>query len=238
MKEQTLNIGIIGDYNQNLQYHSLTENAINHTGNALHVSILSKWIPTQSLNSKAGKQTLEQFDAIWAAPGDYQSMQGALEGIRFSRENKVPFLGTCGGFQHALLEYARNVMGIQDAEHQETSPDAPVLFITKLSCSLAGETQAIRVMTDSQAYGEYKESRVTEHFVCNFGINPEFRGKIEKSHLNIAGIDDNNEIRLVELSDHPFFMATLYQPQISSTPDHPHPLIMAFVKTALSKKEV
>ena len=237
MMEQTLNVGIIGDYNQDLRYHDLTEGAINHAGDALHLSTLSKWIPTRSLDNKGGKQILERFDALWAAPGDYRSMQGALEGIRFSRENKVPFLGTCGGFQHALLEYARNVMEIHDAEHEETSPDAPVLFITKLSCSLAGKVQTIRIMTNSQAYSAYKETRMTEHFVCNFGINPEFREKVEKSHLKIAGVDENNEIRLVELRDHPFFMATLYQPQISSSPDNPHPLIKAFLEAALSKKE-
>ena len=234
---QTLNVGIIGDYNQDLRYHSLTEGAVNHAGDALQVSTRSKWIPTRSLDSKEGKQALEQFDVLWAAPGDYRSMQGALESIRFSRENKIPFLGTCGGFQHALLEYARNVMGIRDAAHEETSPDAPVLFITKLSCSLAGKVQTIRIATNSQAYGAYKESRVTEHFVCNFGINPEFREKVEKSHLEISGVDENNEIRLVELRDHPFFMATLYQPQISSSPGHPHPLITAFLKAGLYKKE-
>jgi CTP synthase (UTP-ammonia lyase) len=131
------------------------------------------------------------------------------------------------------VEYARNVLGIQDAEHEETAPSAPTLLITKLPSSLVGKTQTIRVKPGSCAYEAYKEQEVTEQFYCNYGLNQRFINEFDMSLLKITGVDPEEGARIVELSDHPFYVATLFLPQISSKPGRPHPLIVAYLRAAL-----
>lgn len=128
-------------------------------------------------------------------------------------------------------------MGIKDAQHEETAPNAPELFISKLACSLVGKRQTIKIEPGSISYKAYAKEEVDEQFVCNYGLNPQFSNQIEDGRLQVAGVDENDEVRVVELNDHPFFIATLYQPQISSHPSNPHPLIMAYLKAALACKE-
>lgn len=124
------------------------------------------------------------------------------------------------------------MLGIQDAEHEETAPSTPTLLISKLACPLVGKTQTIKITLGSHARQAYGQQEVTEQFSCNYGLNPEFRDKIGKGHLKITGVDLDGEVRMVELSDHPFYVATLFVPQISSKPGSPHPLIVAFLRAA------
>jgi CTP synthase (UTP-ammonia lyase) len=125
-------------------------------------------------------------------------------------------------------------MGIQDAEHEETAPGAPTLFISKLACSLVGQTQAIKITAGSHAHQAYGQSEVREQFSCNYGLNPKFRDKLGRGQLKITGIDPDGEVRIVELSNHPFYVATLFLPQISSRPESPHPLVVAYLRAALA----
>src|SRR5580704_11870113 len=105
-------IGVIGDFNGNNPTHIATNNGILHAAGALSQSIEVVWLPTDEAHA------FGTFDALLCSPGSpYRSLDGALTGIRYARENGVPFLGTCGGFQHLVIEYARNVMGIDDAAH-------------------------------------------------------------------------------------------------------------------------
>jgi CTP synthase (UTP-ammonia lyase) len=143
MPKQIL-VGIIGDFNPEYSVHIDTNTALGQIAERLGAEINVKWIPTPSLNDHAQKK-LDRFDALLCAPGSpYKSMVKALNAIRFARETDRPFLGTCGGFQHVAIEYARNVMGVKDADHAEEHPDAPRLFITQLSCSLVGNTRLSR----------------------------------------------------------------------------------------------
>jgi CTP synthase (UTP-ammonia lyase) len=231
--EGTTKVGIIGDYNPRLRFHKATDEALIHTAKVLSRAVDFRWLSTQSLEHKTSLKKLEQFDALWCSPGSpYKSMEGALRGIRFARGRGRPFIGTWGGFQHALLEYARNVLGIRDAEHEESAPGASTLFISKLACSLVGKTQEIRIAPDSIAHRAYGEQRVTEQFFCNYGLNPAFRDEINTGKLNITGVDPEGEVRIVELSDHPFYVATLFLPQVASKPESPHPLMVAYLKAA------
>ncbi|MGD2270715.1 MAG: hypothetical protein PVI06_09975 [Desulfobacterales bacterium] len=134
---------------------------------------------------------------------------------------------------NALLEYARNALSITDAEHEETALNTPTLVVSKLACSLVGKAQTIKILTGSPFHNSYGRDEVTEQFVCNYGLNPKFRDSIEKGQLKAAGVDLDGEIRAIELTDHPFFVGTLYQPQISSTPEIPHPIIVAYLLAAL-----
>ena len=125
-------------------------------------------------------------------------------------------------------------MGIEDAEHEETAPNAPTLIISELACSLDNKTQKLKIFAGTLVHQVYGRDEVTEQFICNYGLNAKFRDAIEKGQLKVAGVDIDGEVRVVELSDHPFFVGTLYQPQISSAPDSPHPLIVAFLRAALA----
>jgi CTP synthase (UTP-ammonia lyase) len=126
------------------------------------------------------------------------------------------------------------VLGIDDAEHEETAPHASRLVISKLTCSLAGTTQAVKVVPGTLAHQAYGKESAVEQFRCSYGINPEYRDAIEGGALKVAGVGPDEEVRIVELSGHRFFVATLFLPQLSSSAETPHPLIVAYLKAVLS----
>jgi CTP synthase (UTP-ammonia lyase) len=125
-------------------------------------------------------------------------------------------------------------LGIEDAEHEETAPNAPKLLISKLPGSLVGRTQAIKILPGSLLHSAYGRDEANEQFACNFGFNPRFRDKIQGGRLTITGVGLDGEVRAVEISGHPFYVATLFLPQISSGPGSPHPLIVAYLRAALA----
>jgi CTP synthase (UTP-ammonia lyase) len=201
---------------------------LQHAAAALDESIEAVWLATDQLHDYGN------YQGLFGSPGSpYRNMEGALEGIRYARENGVPFMGTCGGFQHLVIEYARNVMGFRDASHAESDPYASCLFITRLACSLVGKTMGVTILSGSKAAGAYGADRSMEQFYCNFGLNPEYRDQLEKHGLRISGWDQDGEARIVELPAHPFFIGTLFVPQARSTPEDPHPLIAEFCRTAV-----
>ena len=124
------------------------------------------------------------------------------------------------------------MLAIQDAEHEETAPEAPRLVISKLSCSLVGTTQTITLLPETLAYRAYGTAEVTEQFACNYGLNPVYHEHISHGGLQVTGRDAAGEVRLVELAAHRFFIATLFLPQLSSSAARPHPLIVAYLKAA------
>lgn len=134
------------------------------------------------------------------------------------------------------MEYARNVLGIEDANHKEANPDSSVPFISPLSCSLIGEKQTVSIAGNTTAHKIYEKELVLEQFNCSYGLNEVYRELLKDGDLRIAGVDHHNEVRIVELTGHRFFIATLYMPQLSSTPVNPHPLIVSFLKVADSFK--
>jgi CTP synthase (UTP-ammonia lyase) len=227
-----LSIGVIGDFNARSETHAATNLAFRHAATRLGVQVGIEWVSTISLEEHA-EDRLGRFDAFLCAPGSpYRSMRGALNGIRFAREDDRPLLGTCGGFQHMVLEYARNVMGIEGAEHAEEHPEAPDLFITPLACSLLGKVEEVRLSPGSRAFGIYNSSRTLERFYCNYGLNPARRAEVEQAGLRPSGFDSSGEVRILELPKARFFLATLFVPQASSSEDWPHPLICALLEAA------
>jgi len=126
------------------------------------------------------------------------------------------------------------VLGIEDAEHEESAPGAPTLLVSKLASLLAGKTQKIKILPGSIVHRAYGRDEVSEQFACNYGLNPQFQDKIEKGRLKITGVDLYGEVRIVEVLDHPFYVGTLFLPQISSAPGSPHPLIVAYLRAALA----
>ena len=126
------------------------------------------------------------------------------------------------------------MLGIPDAEHEESAPGASNLVISKLSCSLVGQALKINILPGTLAHQVYGIEEIIEEFRCNYGLNPDYRDKISFGGLKISGVDSKGEVRIVELPDHHFFLATLFLPQLSSSLDRPHSLIVAYLKAALA----
>jgi CTP synthase (UTP-ammonia lyase) len=228
-----IKVGVIGDFNTSSESHRATNDALNHAAGLLSATVNMEWVATPELERTPVGTALGRFHALWCAPGSpYKSMTGALEGIRFARESGRPFLGTLGGFQHTLVEYARNVLGIEGAEHEETSPRAPTLVVSRLACSLVGKTEAVRISPHTIAHRAYGRDETTEQFRCNFGLNQDYLPNFTKGPLEITGVDRAGEVRIVELSGHPFFVATLFLPQLLSRPSAPYPLVLAYLRAA------
>ena len=231
-------LAIVGDFKPANHSHQATHDAIHHCSAAGRLDVASTWIGTDQLDGAGAVDRLGEYDGIWLAPASpYKSMAGALSAIRFAREQKVPLLGTCGGFQHIILEYARNVLGYAHAQHEETSPDAAPLFISRLACSLVGRTLTIRLAPDSLLARACGQLQIQEQYHCNFGMNPEYVDTLRSGALRIVGSDDEGIVRAVELSGHPFFVGTLFLPQHHSTPTAPHPLITAFLQAFSASSE-
>jgi CTP synthase (UTP-ammonia lyase) len=227
-----VHIGVVGDFDATNPTHVATTASLHHAAAGMGTAVDVDWIGTDRLDGTE-TATLLDVDGVVIAPGSpYRSLDGALRAIEHARRRDVPLLGTCGGFQHIVLEYARNVIGFEDAQHAEYDPYGSTLFITPLLCSLAGQTMTVQVKEGTAASDAYGRDTVTEHYYCNFGINPDHLDTIIEAGLTVSGTDLDDEPRILELPSHPFFMATLFVPQTSSTPGDPHPLLSALVATS------
>ncbi len=237
-------IGILGDFNPEFRSHHATPNSLQHAARKLDLKVESEWIPTPSLIGSDAEKTLESFDGLWASPGSpYKSFDGMLKGIEFARRRDWPFLGTCAGFQYALIEFARNVLGIADADSAENNSGSKNIVIYPVACAvpnrkgdapkLSGMVPEIRLRPGSYLQSFYgKKEIVTEEFFCNFEVNPEYEWCAMEAGFPVVARGSQGEIRAIESPAHRFFIATLFQPQLSSTEKNPHPLVMAFVQAA------
>jgi CTP synthase (UTP-ammonia lyase) len=230
-----LHIGVIGDFDESFAPHVATNAALTHSAEALGLQVSVDWLPTEPLEGDLG--SVATADVMWCAPGSpYRSLVGALAALRFGRENALPTLGTCGGCQHIILEFARNILGFNDAQHAEYDPYASRLFISALTCSLAGKTMPVNLKPGSVAARCYGQGRVAEQYYCDFGLNPTYRQTLEEGGLAVTGVDDNNEARVFELPGHPFYLATLFVPQTRSTAEKPHPLVTALLSAGANRE--
>jgi CTP synthase (UTP-ammonia lyase) len=230
----TLQVAVIGDFDETFTPHAATNEALRHSAARLGVEVAVEWIPTPRL--ELSLDCVQAADALWCAPGSpYRSMQGALAALRFGRERGVPTLGTCGGCQHMIIEYARNVLGFADAQHAEYDPYASRLFVAPLSCSLVGRTMPVTLEPGSKAAAVYGVQRIREQYYCNFGLNADYEQTLHEGGFRVVGLDDDHEARVFELPEHAFYLATLFVPQTRSTPERPHALVTALLQAALER---
>lgn len=232
-----MKLAIIGDFNASFRPHVATNEAIEHSKQKLRLQVEADWVSTDYI--------IDHFDSIintykgfWIAPGSpYKSMTGALDIIEYARLKNIPTFGTCGGFQHMVIEFARNVLNIKDAEHAEYDPYASKLVVNPLSCAMAGQTLEIELNDKtSKVFEILGTETISEKYYCNFGLNPEYQNELDEKGFKIVGIDNLKEARILELSNHPFFIATLFVPQDNSTEEKPHKLINAFLNTVCGQK--
>lgn len=224
-----LRIALVGDYNADVIAHQAIPLALDDAAAVLEVPVEYRWVATRDVHSA---DSLADFDGIWLVPASpYQNTEGALIAVRYARENSLPFLGTCGGFQHAILEYARNVMGWEDAAHAETDTEGRMV-IAPLTCSLVEKSDTIELRANTLIARAYGRDSIEEGYHCNYGISAEFAEALKSLPLRVTGWDDNGDIRAVELVTHPFFVATLFQHERNALAGRPAPLVQAFLHAA------
>ena len=224
-------IALLGEFDPTSKTHAATNAAIEHSCAALGIAVEGVWVATEDIEPAL----MAGFAGIWVAPGSpYKNMDNTLWAIQYARENHIPCFGTCGGFQHMLLEYARNVLHFKDAHHAEYDPYASDLFISELTCSLAGREMQLDFVDGSMVAHIYGSLTATEAYYCNFGVNPDKIHLLKRGPLRITGSDAEGEIRVIELPNHPFFLGTLFVPQTKSTLNQPHPLVNAFVEAVVN----
>ena len=229
-------IALVGDYDPDVIAHQAIPRALDLAARELGVDVRPRWVPTDTIGADVSA-ALGDAAGVWCVPASpYRSMEGALAAIRFARETGLPFLGTCGGFQYALLEYARNVLGMKDADHGESNPGAAVPLITPLACALVEATGGITLVPGSRAAALYGATDIIEQYRCSYGLNPRFRDRLEQGALHVTGTDAAGDVRVVELDGHPFFLATLFQPERSALRGATHPVIRELVRVATIRR--
>ncbi|EJM45927.1 CTP synthase (UTP-ammonia lyase) [Pseudomonas sp. GM33] len=233
MENPPIRIALIGDYDPQVTAHQAIPVALEMAAEHSGLNVHWQWLATDEIHAET---SLHPFDGFWCVPASpYRNMDGALLAIRFAREQRRPLLGTCGGFQHTALEYARNVLGWLDAEHGETAPDAARALLTPLSCALVEAVDSIHLAEGSLIAQAYESAEIREGYRCRYGVNPQFEGELLKRELHAVGHDSQQGLRAVELSGHPFFVATLFQPERAALGGVLPPLVSAFVQACAGR---
>jgi CTP synthase (UTP-ammonia lyase) len=233
-------VGIIGDFDRGKHSHWATEAALFHAAARLGIAVEPRWIATPSLEHAPTERLLEEVDGIWGAPGSpFASMKGMLRGIELARRNDVPYLGTCAGFQYALIELTRNVLGIPDADSAENRPDGQNIVITPVECALPGPAPSgprlagagvVRPVAGTLLESLCGSADLRGEFFCSFETNAAFVERWEAAGLRVAARGADGEMRAFELPRNSFFVATLFQPQLSSSFDRPNPIIQGYLR--------
>ncbi|TDD26352.1 hypothetical protein E1218_13320 [Kribbella turkmenica] len=220
-------IALVGDRSPHVRSHQRVPQVLDRMRERERLDLDVYWVSTDEVGA------MDAFDGIWVLPGSpYRSEAGAVTAIRTAREQGIPFLGTCGGFQHAMLEYARNVCGATGVHHAENTPDADDLLIVPLACSLDGHEAAVEVRPGTLAGRLLGAERTTERYHCSYGLAPGRQSMLEDHGLVFSAYDDDGAPRVAELPGHAFFLVTLFQPELSGDGTRPHPFIQAFAHAA------
>jgi CTP synthase (UTP-ammonia lyase) len=222
-----LRIALIGDYNASVKAHQAIPRALALASEG-DIDCDWEWVHTSTLMGDLSDR-LADYDGVWCVPASpYANTRGALNAIRFARETGRAFLGTCGGFQHAIMEYAEAVWGVA-AAHAETDADAIDPVIAPLTCSLVEQSGELYFEPRSRLASIYGVGSTSEEYHCRYGLNPRYAERLTSGPLRIAARDGAEDVRAIELDGHPFFIGTLFQPERSAFSGRKHPLIRAFV---------
>ena len=221
----TIRVALIGDFSEKQKSHAAIPRSL---AMASDDSVECVWVPTESVGRG---DALAEFQGIWVVPGmPYRDADGAIRAIRHARLTRTPFLGTSAGFQYALIEYARNALGLAEADHQKSNPKCGIPLVSALDCALAGVRARVHFMDGTHIRKAYGAKESVEEYHCSFGLNPKYQRLLEGSQFWVAGTDDHHAIKAFELESHPFFVATLFQPEMRCLAEGTcSPLVNAFV---------
>ncbi len=230
----TLKIAVLGTFNEGRSPRSSIVPALKHSAENLDLRIETNWYSENEINL----EIIKKVDGVFIAPGSaLEPSDNIIGSIKFVREKQIPCIGTCGGFQRILTEYASNVLGEENIYHAEAFPDAVNPLFSKLLCSIEGTEDKIQVKGESIAAEVYDDNEVIEKFYCNYGLNLNFINKFIEKGINFSGIDTSGDVRIFEIKNHPFMIGTLFVPQVISTKVSPHPLITRFIKEIKTYKD-
>lgn len=235
-----IKIGIVGKYLQHPDAYISIVEALKHAGIAERIEI--KMIPIDSEElEKKGLRKLKEVSGI-LVPGGFgiRGIEGKIKAVQYARENKVPFLGLCLGLQVAVIEFARNVCGLKKAQSTEFEPKTPYPVIDMLKeqrgIDRLGGTMRLGaypcyLKKNSLAFRLYGEEKIYERHRHRYEVNPNFHGILRKNGLIFSGLSPNRRlVEIIEISDHPFFLATQFHPEFKSRPNRAHPLFLGFIK--------
>ena len=222
-----MKIALVGDYNVNVTAHRAIPSAIELSATQIGENPELVWLHSEDISHT----DLTLFDGFWLIPASpYKNMQNVLTLIQFAREQNQTFLGTCGGYQHAALEFARNVLGFKQAGNAEVDSNTTMPLISALVCRLSNHAGCIKLNANSKLASIYNNTRINETYNCGFGVNLEYVPLFDNSALQFIGTDTEGDPKALELTNHPFFIGTAFQPERFAFKGAAHPLIDAFLK--------
>ena len=229
-------VGLIGDYDRVSTLHHATRDALDLAGFELGVPVAPRWLATTRLAHDLSD--LHDVDAVLCTSGRYRSVTGASNALGFARRSGLPTLGTCGGCQHTVVEYARRVLGLEDAYHPRYERrgwgDA---VLAELPNPRVGETGTVELSSLSRARRAYATERVSELYHCRYGVNPRYEAELGHAGLQVVGRDVRDRTpRILESRSHPYYVAALFLPQARPTSMGPHPLIMQLLAHADARR--
>lgn len=247
-----VNIGMIGKYVQLPDAYKSVNEALKHAGLKNRLTVNIHYVDSQDVEGK-GEQVLANLDAI-LVPGGFgeRGIEGKIAAAKYARENNIPYLGICLGMQVALIEYARNVVGMENANSSEFDPESPfpvVGLITEWlesdgstevrdeSSDLGGTmrvgSQLCHLIPGTKACDAYGNEEIYERHRHRYEVNNNLRQQIEDAGLKVSGLStDKRLVEVIELPDHPWFIAGQFHPEFNSTPRDGHPLFTGFVHAA------
>ncbi len=239
-------IAIVGKYVELPDAYLSVAEALRHAGIEHRTRIKIRWVNSEEIEAKSAEELLEGVSGI-LVPGGFgnRGIEGKIEAIRYARENKIPFLGICLGMQTALIEFARNVCGMANANSSEFDIDTPYPVIDLLpeqkEIADKGGTMRlglspVKLLENSRVSDIYQDEVIYERHRHRYEVNNEYRAEIEKKGLVFSGTSpDDRLVEVIEYPEHPWFVASQYHPEFKSRPNRPHPLFNAFVKATISK---
>ena len=224
-------IAVIGDYNQKEESHRLIMESIKEVAEEIQGELQAQWIMSDALD--VSEEHLKLFDGFWFSPGSpYKDAKNVLSAIQYARENGVPALGTCAGFQHMVIEFARNVLGLYGADSEENDAECADAVIAKLSCTLMNKKEQLEISDSNSILARtVGGNKLIGEYRCNYGFHKAYRSAFQNSDMIAAIVESKNgSFRGFELKEHPFFIGTLFIPQLDFRGDSSYRIIKSFVK--------
>ena len=241
-------IGLVGKYVELKDSYKSIAESFDHAGAQNNTDVQVEWIHSEEVRPDTVEDLLSGLDGILVAPGfGSRGIDGKITAIKYARENKVPFLGICLGMQCAVVEFARNVLGLEQANSTEFKQytEAPVISLMSEQKSVTNMGGTMRLgaypcalQANSNARAAYSEDLVEERHRHRFEFNNDYLHEFETNGMIATGINpDSGLVEIVEVVDHPWFVGCQFHPEYSSTVLNPHPLFLSFVKTVRDLKE-